>query len=158
MGVCACLRAHIAQSLLVVELASLSITTLLPLVHIRALISLHQINNDECTHILWNTNLLTLYVTVTCFNLKGWSSGSINDNSSSVGQKNNWFYTITWIVKTLYLTPRILQLVTHFVDPHCYNVSVILPEDDPLTFETFWNWPSVNILNDPSYNKTNQTH
>jgi len=39
-----------------------------------------------------------------------------------------------------YLTSRILYLVIHFVDLYCLNVSITLPEDDPVRVETCWSY------------------
>jgi len=38
------------------------------------------------------------------------------------------------------LTLRILQLVFHFADTRCLNVSIIPPEDDLLRVETGWSY------------------
>jgi hypothetical protein len=35
---------------------------------------------------------------------------------------------------------EVLQLVIHFADPRYQNVSIILPEDDPLRAETCWSY------------------
>jgi len=35
----------------------------------------------------------------------------------------------------LHLAYRTLQLEVHFVDPRCWNIPIILPEDDPLRVE-----------------------
>ena len=45
----------------------------------------------------------------------------------------NYYFTSKYV-----LTSKILQLVTHFVDPRYWNVPIILSEDEPLWVETFW--------------------
>jgi len=48
------------------------------------------------------------------------------------------------IQKVCYTLSWILQLVTHFVGPRCYNVSFIFPEDDLWCLKHVGNMDSVN--------------
>ena len=62
-------------------------------------------------------------------------SGSLRP-STGVGQQNISSDVKSNSVCKVLLYSSILQLLIHFVGPHCENVTNIIPEDDPVRDET----------------------
>ena len=95
-------------------------------------IKIYQIITAKCTHVFLNHHFINTTYNSNMFQpLKGHLQGIYLIHSSSI---------TPLLINMFYLTSRILQLVIHFVGPHCYIVSITLPEDDPLRAVTCWSY------------------